>query len=587
MSGKNRSLTKRLLDFLEKDRFNLTTALIYVFIIAGVRSFMEAHVGVYHGYGRYLFTQHVLLSYPQLLMAALVVYLVTKRPPKKIMNFFLLGWWLLLIPPFADYIIYGERGVELGIQYEYWSIHEILPALVNSWNPAFVYSIGSHGQGMMFLGLMVGTAFYVALVTRFHQKLLSLFRDKIADRGLLKKTLQTIGGYFGIYLVVWFIGSFKFIIRMGEDHYILLNRFRTPFYSEYYVFFREYGYPSELIFPEGAGMIGLPSNLITNQSRLIYSSFFILLAIVTLFILLYLSERKKLKAMLKALPKKNIALCWSSALLGVTSVHMMDPDFSKGFAVDPTYLLHMPYVFFSVLIIALLVLFSHFVHRYSSWDEDNDDRSDTYFSKYHHLHLSASSALAALYFSIILGYISFTLSIFWIVLSIFVFSREENFFRKELKLATFGLLSFFYGFYAPNAWRSYVVDLIGEVEVTREVIARRPPITAQILMISIWIVICFWFIARLSRVDERGELNFLGLSGSNGNGSSDMAISVLAFILLLFPLLYFHSFLGLLIFLGPAVATPLWYRLLRRVEVISIGYLLQLILFSIGFLHIY
>ncbi len=83
------NLTDKLLNFLEKDRFSLTSAIIYVFIIAGVRSLMEAHVGRYHGYGRYLFTQHVLLSYPQLLIGVLIIYLIIKKPPKKIMNVFL------------------------------------------------------------------------------------------------------------------------------------------------------------------------------------------------------------------------------------------------------------------------------------------------------------------------------------------------------------------------------------------------------------------------------------------------------------------------------------------------------------------
>ncbi|MFW6041200.1 MAG: hypothetical protein ACOC85_05135 [Thermoplasmatota archaeon] len=578
------SLTKRLLDFLEKDRFNLTTALVYVFIIAGIRSFFEAHVGQYHGYGRYLFTQHVLLSYPQLLMAALVIYLITKRPPKKIMNVFLLGWGLLLIPPFADYLIYGEGGVELGAQYEYLSVNEIFPALVNGWNPVFIYNLGSRGQGLMFLGLMIGTASYIAMITRFNQKILALFKDKITDKALLKKTFQVVGGYFGIYLVMWFIGSFKYIIRMEEQNYVVLNRFTIDFYTKYYVFFEEYGYPRELIFPpEGEGILGLPTNLITNQSRLIFSSFFILLAIITLFILLYISEREKLKAILKALPKRNIALSSFTVLVGITSIHMIDPDFSKGFAIDPTYLLHMPYVFFSILIIVLLVLFSYFVYRYTSWDKDVQDRLDENFSKYHYFHLSASCALAALYFSIVLGYISFSLSLVWIILSMFVFSKDRGIFRRELKLAFFGLLSFFHGFFTPNAWRSYIVDLYGEVEVTGEVVARRPPMTWQIFLILIWIVISFWFIAKVSSFDRERIDIFSRLS----EGKNRYIIFGFTLLILLFPLIYFPSVFGLLIFLGPAVAVPIWYKILESTKIISLGYILQLLLFSIGFLYIY
>ncbi|MBS3782004.1 MAG: hypothetical protein KGY68_05285 [Candidatus Thermoplasmatota archaeon] len=578
-----KTLTKKLLDFLEKDRFTLTTALIYVFIIAGIRSFFEAHVGEYHGYGRYLFTQHVLLSFPELLMAALVIYIVTKRSPKKIMNVFLLGWGLLLIPPFFDYLIYGARSVELGHQYEYFSVHEIIPALVNSWNPIYIFNLGSRGQGVMFLSLMIGTASYIALITRFHQKLLSLFKDKVLAKDLLKRILQIIAGYFGIYLVVWFIGSFKYIIRMGEEHYIVLNRFTIPFYSKYYVFFKEYGYPTELIFPEDEGLLGLPMNLITNQNRLIYSSFFIILTIITLFILLYLSEREKLRALFTALPKRNMVLSSLSAFIGITSIHMVDPDFSKGFAIDPTYLLHMPYVFFSILTVILLVLFCFFMYHYFSWKRGSGSRLDENFSKYHYFHLSASCALSALYFSMVLGYISFALSLVWISFSIFVFSKERNVFRKDLKLVIFGLLSFLHGFYTPNAWRSYIVDRYGEVKVTGEVVARRPPMNWEIFLILIWIMISFYVIARISDVnwDE------IDIFSSMNKSKNQYMISVITFFLLLFPLIYFGSFFAVLIYIGPAVATPIWYKILKRFEIISSGFVLQMFLFSLGFLYLH
>ncbi len=578
-----KSLTEKLLDFLEKDRFNLTTGLIYVFIIAGIRSFFEAHVGQYHGYGRYLFTQHVLLSYPQLLMAALVIYLLTKRPPKKIMNVFLLGWGLLLIPPFADYMIYGEGGVDLGAQYEYLSVQEILPALMNGWNPVFIYNLGSRGQGIMFLGLMIGTASYIALITRLNQKLLILFKNKVFDKNLIKKTSQTIGGYFGIYLVMWFIGSFRFIMSMEEDYYLLFNRFRFPLFSRYYVFFREYGYPEDLIFPpEDGGILGLPMNLITNQSRLIYSSFFILLAITTLFILLYLSEREKLKAMLNALPKRNIVLSSLSVFIGITSIHMIDPDFSKGFAIDPTYLLHMPYMFFSILIVILLVLFCFFVYRYFSCGEDNGSRLDGYFSRYHYFHLSASSALGALYFSMVLGYISFVLSLVWIAFSVFVFSKERSVFRRELKLLMFGLLSFLHGFYTPNAWRSYTIDRIGEVEVTGEVVSRRPPMSWEMFFVIIWIIISFWFIARISEGDKKSLDVFSFLSKTQNRYVSYFLI----LILFSFPIVYFPSVLGILIFLSVAVATPVCYKIVERTGIVSLAYIIQLTLFSFAFLHL-
>lgn len=584
---KEETLTNKLLDFLEKDRFSLTSAIIYVFIIAGVRSLMEAQVGSYHGYGRYLFTQHVLLSYPQLLIGVLIIYLIIKKPPKKIMNVFLLGYGILLVPPIADYLIFGDIGVDLGTQYEYLGIEEILPALLNGWNPFYVYSLGSRGQGLMFVGLMFGSASYVALKLRLNQKFLSLLQDKIVDEKLIHNILQTIGTYFGIYLLMWFIGSFKAIIRLEADHYVVFNYFKVPFYTRYYIFFREYNYPESLIFPTDPGIMGLPTNLVTNQSRLIFLSFFIILAIISTLIILYISQRKRLIATLKNLPKMNIILFSLSAFIGIASIHMIDPDFSKGFAIDPTYLMHMPYIFLSLLVIALLTSFSYFVKRIYTYG--NDDESilnqfvDDNLTKYHYTHLSASIGLTALYFSIILGYITSIISIIWILLCVLLTSEKENVFRDNLKITSYGILSYFIGFYTPNVWRSYIVDLIGEVDVTVEIVYRTPPITLQIFFVIIWIIISFWMIAKITSFDEKRIYLFSKLDDSK---NQQLTLGIIL-ILLLFPLILFPSFTGLFIFIGPAIATPVWYKILGKSKVISFGFMLQFLLLGFGFLYVF
>lgn len=584
----NENWTEKLLNFIEKDRFSLTTALIYVFIIAGVRSFLEAALGRYHGYGGPLFAQHVLLSFPELLMAVLVIYIITKRSPKKIMNVFLLGWWMLLIPPVADFLIYGEKGVELGWQYEYFSVHEILPALLNSWNPIYIYNLASRGQGLMFLGLMIGTAVYIALITRLHHRILELFKNRTFKKNIIRKVSQAVGGYFGIYLVVWFIMSFKFIIRMEDKYYMILNRFKVPYYSKYYTFFKEYNYPEELIFPTNESIVGLPTNLITNQSRLVYSSFFVLLTILTSFIILYLYRREKLISMLKDLPKTSMVLASLSAFLGITSIHMMDPDFSKGLAIDPTYFLHMPYILFSLLIITLLLSFSNFVYHLSDhWGDEEKNIGDTFlenhFSRYHFRHLSASFALAALFFSIIIGYIFFIITLVWIILSVFVFSIGKKIFRDNLSLPSFGIMSFLYGFYTPNAWHSFIVDRTGEVEVTAEVVYRYPPITLNIFLIPLWIAVTFWFLSRFKTFDEEEKKKLFIFNKIK----SQYIVQATTFVLLLFPIMYFPSIPGLLIFIGPAVATSLWYKMLENHQFLFMGFIIQLFLFTISFLHFY
>ncbi|MFW6141789.1 MAG: hypothetical protein ACOC53_04450 [Candidatus Saliniplasma sp.] len=581
------SFTSKILDFMEKDRFNLTSAIIYVFIIGGVRSVMEAHVGRYYGYSRYLFTQHVLLSYPQLLVGTLVVYLIIKRHPKKIMNVFLLGYGLLLIPPIADYFLYRDFGAELGTQYEYLEVHEIIPALLNSWNPFYIYTLGSKGQGLMFLSLMIGTASYVAMKTRFNQKILRFFKDRAEKMGVLKSGIKVVCAYFGIFLWMWMIGSFKFIFSQESDHYLLFNHFKVPYYSKYYIFFRNYNYPDELIFPSAdSGIWGLPTNLITNQNRLILCAFFIILALISTLIILYLSQRKRLVLTLKNLPWIKVFLGSLAGFVGVASVHMLDPDFTKGFAIDPTYFLHTPYIFFSILIIILLILFSFFLTRLSRYGleekESKLSRLDDHFSKYHYTHLTASIGLTVLFLSVIIGYITFTISIIWVLLYIFLTSKKKNIFRENLKFAIFGILAFFTGFYMPNAWRTHIIDFRDTVEVTREVVYRYPPITLYILLIVLWIAVSFWIMAKILDLDS-DKVNIFPSFEEKTNIYSTIGLT---FLLLLFPLIYFTSFTGLLIFIGPAIATPIWYKIMEKGHVISVGYILQLILFSLSFMYL-
>lgn len=83
MEDNESSIRNRLLNFIERDRFSFTTAIVYIFILGAVRSIMEAYIGAYQRYSIYLFSQHVLLSYPEILIGVLLVYVVTRIEIKK------------------------------------------------------------------------------------------------------------------------------------------------------------------------------------------------------------------------------------------------------------------------------------------------------------------------------------------------------------------------------------------------------------------------------------------------------------------------------------------------------------------------
>lgn len=70
---------------------------------------------------------------------------------------------MLLLPPIIDYVIFGDFGSGLGVQYEYQEVSNLIPILKNLWNPMATIEAGSKGQGAMFLALLFGFTIYVAL----------------------------------------------------------------------------------------------------------------------------------------------------------------------------------------------------------------------------------------------------------------------------------------------------------------------------------------------------------------------------------------------------------------------------------------
>ncbi|MFW6305294.1 MAG: hypothetical protein ACOC1V_05910 [Candidatus Saliniplasma sp.] len=98
----------------------------------------------------------------------------------------------------------------------------------------------------------------------------------------------------------------------------------------------------------------------------------------------------------------------------------------------------------------------------------------------------------------------------------------------------------------------------------------------------VWIAVSFWIMAKILDLDS-DKVNIFPSFEEKTNIYSTIG---LIFLLLLFPLIYFTSFTGLLIFIGPAISTPIWYKIMEKGHVISVGYMLQLILFSLSFMYL-
>ncbi len=297
------------MEWVEKDRFSLTTAIIYVFAIAALRSLLDSYVIGNKMYNTYQLAHYVLLAYPEFLLGALVIYALTKAPLRKIWNVILLGFWILLVPPIIDYYILGESGRELGIQYGYLPMDQILPMLMNLWNPLYrPEDIGSTGQAFMFLFMTVGSGAYIALRTGLPPHFRSLFQQSKRFFEFFTSLVCTLLVYIDMLLIFWLIAAFHLALRVGVDSVIVLNTFHFRIDKKYYEFFYNYGYGADEVLPPlGLPRMGLLETLAHNQNNLLFGFFFLIVCVI-----------------LKNLRPLDSSRIMLASFVGIASVHMID-----------------------------------------------------------------------------------------------------------------------------------------------------------------------------------------------------------------------------------------------------------------------
>lgn len=69
MTDRSKSFREKLLRSIEKNRFSLSTGLIYLFIIGTIRTFLQARAADFEPYLEYFFAQHITLKYFEILAA--------------------------------------------------------------------------------------------------------------------------------------------------------------------------------------------------------------------------------------------------------------------------------------------------------------------------------------------------------------------------------------------------------------------------------------------------------------------------------------------------------------------------------------
>ncbi len=441
-----------IIEYIEKDRFTPLTAFIFLVIIGVIRSVTESTFFEFPVFSMYLVIQHVAFNFPVLVMGVLILKLATGTPLRKVYNVIIPGFVFVLLPPFIDYYLLGLGGVEQSMLYSYYAADltfiEKLPDL-NFVNMMLAEEI-SPGLKRMAIMILSSSGLYIAVKIRI-QDIVTLFKKRDWS-SIINKICTLYFGIFGIWFVIWFIGAIvPTIFSFEGPNVVLLDYITTPVYTRYYTFMTNYGYTMTEILPaEGQGLaVGLGQ----QQRSLFITMFFFILATSMMILTMHITHRDLLNKIVKSLKKWVILFTTGSALLGAAVIHLLDPEFNHGYALDPGFVLHFPYVFYIAMMGFFLGCFASFVSEYK--------REDALLPSWAAKHMSIVSLIAGGSFAFLMGplriLIIFSLAVVLLYISFMDGKHVLSFIKSEI-FALSCLLIFFLGFYTPEVWKMRVME---------------------------------------------------------------------------------------------------------------------------------
>lgn len=494
---------ERLISWFEKDRFTPLTAFVFLIVVGIIRSVSESLLFEFERtFSMYLIAQHTAFNFPVLILGSLVLSLAADAPLRKVYNTILPGFAIVTLPPFID-LIRGRIGAEHAGQYGYHAegltfiqkIGDIYPP-----NMLLAEEI-STGLKIMVVTIMCLSGLYIAVKVRIDESIY-LFAEKKFKK-ILKKVSAIFFGVFGIWVVVWFIVAIvpSVITFLGEglDSRIVVFDYYTIYLeqlTEYYLFIGGYGYESHEI-------SALAELMLLQQRALYITMFFFILSTILMIISMHLRYRYILKKIVSSLKATFILPLTVSALLGNGILRMIDPDFGQGWSLDPTFVLHFPYIFYIGAIGFFLGTFGCFVLDYY--------RENGILSKKSSKNMAIISLLVGGSFAFLMGpYLTSSIFIPTAIL-IYITFRIKN---RDSEIVS-GLYTFTYslgcflvyilGIYTPSVWKTKIYDEdIGELTVLN--LSRRPDLSYEVLGFGIILMIVIFAAALIYHLLERGLL---------------------------------------------------------------------------------
>ncbi len=522
--GKISALLDRLISFFEKDRFNLITAFIFMVIIGVVRSVAESLIFEYPIFSMYLVIQHTAFNFPVLVMGALILSMASDTSLRKVYNTILPGFAIVMLPPFIDYFVLGYSGAEHSQIYAYYAadvefIHKI-PDL-NPFNMLLAEEI-SGGLKRMGVSIMFLSGLYVAVKVKLFESVQQLFQSRI--RPLFKNIFALFFGVYGIVVVIWFISSIVPTVITFDTGGIVIFDYTTirPPVS-HYLFIENYGFTyTEIIGTEQE--LGLAGRLAQQQRSLFITMVFFILTTFFMIISLHIKHKKLLKKIFSTLRAPILLISTISSLLGSAVLHLTDPTFENGWALDPTYVLHIPYIFYIAGMGFLLGCFASFVLDYHK----NKPILPQWVSK----NMAIASLLAGGSFAFLMcPGTKFTVFLIAAGLIYIVFRRGTMTFPplESLALSSACLFLYFLGISTPTIWKMRAWD-------TTIDLSRTPYISGSIMLLGL---IIFLMVFMGNMIPYLVDRDFF---------THNKSLGVAAFSLVLIPLLMFNQPWDMLIF---------------------------------------
>ncbi len=429
-----------LIDFVEKDRFTVLTAVLYIMAIGVIRSVSESYAGVYPGFGIHLLTQHMMFYFAVFFTGAVTISILGDIDIKKVINVQLFGFWINILPPFFDLLIYG-RGFALGNGYNFLSVSRVLTPMY--WiDPFYALENTSIGLKTMLILISLMSAGYVAI-----KWYLGTDGEKAWIRGanMLPRAIAT---FYGLWFVIACIGGLMLFINIDfhSSDLLIMGFMRQPILQKYYTG----------IGPNGDAffMANNAPFLIIQQRSLMMILEYVTFLLLSLAPTMYLWRKNSIKILILSLDPHFLVYSAMAYLLGIVIAN----------TVYPLYILHWPYGVFGYLLFVCtweaVRLSEKAQKKPSTKKRKRKKKSDTVRSGYLSGILSESEygyvpyvlLIFAVIFAVNLGPLSLLMIFVLLIIGFFYLKFEMGDTGKAYIVSSLGLLAFINGIITPSMW---------------------------------------------------------------------------------------------------------------------------------------